>query len=140
MQKQILETPRLMIREMSLGDLDFVATLLADPEVMRYYPKCYSREEAGAWIQRQINRYAKHGHGLWLVLDELRGGYSITCTSQIVLLKALTKLSPHGDTNGFAIQAKDLDHEDRGYLRSLFEPISAQHRRSGPHLSGMGRP
>ncbi len=73
MQKQILETPRLMIREMSLGDLDFVATMLADPEVMRYYPKCYSREEAEAWIQRQINRYAKHGHGLWLVLDKRTG-------------------------------------------------------------------
>jgi [ribosomal protein S5]-alanine N-acetyltransferase len=73
MPKQILETPRLILREVSLGDLDFVATMLADPEVMRYYPKCYSREEAETWIQRQINRYAKHGHGLWLALDKATG-------------------------------------------------------------------
>ncbi len=35
----ILETPRLILCEMSLADLDFVAAMLADPEVMRYYPK-----------------------------------------------------------------------------------------------------
>ena len=56
MQKQILETPRLILREMSLADLDFVAAMLADPEVMRYYPKCYSRQEAETWIGRQMNR------------------------------------------------------------------------------------
>jgi len=54
---------------MSLDDLDFVAAMLADPEVMRFYPKCYSREEAGAWVRRQLDRYERHGHGLWLVLD-----------------------------------------------------------------------
>ena len=71
--KQILETPRLLLREMSLADLDFVAAMLADPEVMRYYPKCYSREEAETWIERQMKRYARHGHGLWLVLDKASG-------------------------------------------------------------------
>jgi RimJ/RimL family protein N-acetyltransferase len=69
----ILETSRLILREMSLDDLDFVAAMLADPEVMRYYPKCYSRAEAGIWIERQMKRYARHGHGLWLVLDKATG-------------------------------------------------------------------
>jgi RimJ/RimL family protein N-acetyltransferase len=69
----ILETPRLILREMSLADLDFVAAMLADPEVMRYYPKCYSREEAQTWVERQMKRYARHGHGLWLVLDKASG-------------------------------------------------------------------
>jgi hypothetical protein len=31
---------------MSMDDLDFIAVQLADPEVMRFYPKCYSREES----------------------------------------------------------------------------------------------
>ena len=44
--KTILETPRLVLREMTLGDLDFIADLLAHPEVMRFYPKCHSRDEA----------------------------------------------------------------------------------------------
>ena len=71
--KQILETPRLLLREMALADLDFVAAMLANPEVMRYYPNCYSREEAATWIERQLKRYARHGHGLWLVLDKASG-------------------------------------------------------------------
>ena len=73
MQKQILETSRLILREMSLDDLDFVAEMLAHPEVMRYYPKCYSRDEAETWTQRQMNRYARHGHGLWLALEKATG-------------------------------------------------------------------
>ena len=67
------DTPRLRFRELSLDDLDFVAAMLADPEVMRYYPKCYSRDEAVQWIGRQLDRYRDHGHGLWLVLDRSAG-------------------------------------------------------------------
>jgi RimJ/RimL family protein N-acetyltransferase len=58
---------------MSPADLDFVAAMLAAPEVMRYYPKVYSREEAKQWIERQLDRYAKHAHGLWLALDKITG-------------------------------------------------------------------
>jgi [ribosomal protein S5]-alanine N-acetyltransferase len=71
--QQILETARLILREMSSDDLEFVAAMLADPEVMRYYPRCYSREEAEIWIQRQVRRYARHGHGLWLAIDKATG-------------------------------------------------------------------
>jgi RimJ/RimL family protein N-acetyltransferase len=67
------ETPRLRLREMSLGDLDFIASMLAHPEVMRFYPKLYSREEAVQWIERQLDRYVRHGHGLWLAEDRATG-------------------------------------------------------------------
>ncbi|MGE0452657.1 MAG: GNAT family N-acetyltransferase [Vicinamibacteria bacterium] len=63
----ILETERLALREMEQGDLDFVSAMLADPEVMRYYPQTYSREEAAEWIRKQSERYERDGHGLWLV-------------------------------------------------------------------------
>jgi RimJ/RimL family protein N-acetyltransferase len=69
----ILETARLALREMSPDDLDFVAAMLADPEVMRYYPRCYSREESLGWIERQRKRYARHGHGLWLAVEKNTG-------------------------------------------------------------------
>ena len=69
----ILETSRLRLREMSLADLDFVAAMLSHPEVMRFYPKLYSREEAEAWIERQLGRYARNGHGLWLAEDRATG-------------------------------------------------------------------
>src|SRR5947208_2714367 len=67
--KTILETERLRLRELEPSDLDFVAAMLDDPEVMRYYPKRYTRAEAQDWLERQLLRYAAHGHGLWLVLD-----------------------------------------------------------------------
>jgi len=68
--KHVLDTRRFILREMSLDDLDFVAAMLADPDVMQFYPKCHSREEAKSWVERQTNRYAQHGHGLWLVSDK----------------------------------------------------------------------
>lgn len=69
----ILETPRLMLRELSLEDLDFVAGMLGDPQVMRFYPKCYSRDDTRAWLRRQLDRYELHGHGLWLVIEKATG-------------------------------------------------------------------
>lgn len=63
----MLETERLALRELQPSDLDFVASMLADPEVMRFYPKCYTREESAEWLDRQRRRYETDGHGLWLV-------------------------------------------------------------------------
>ena len=71
--KIILETPRLVLRELTLDDLDFMASMLAHPKVMRFYPNCYSRDEAEAWVRRQMDRYAQHGHGGWLALDKATG-------------------------------------------------------------------
>jgi RimJ/RimL family protein N-acetyltransferase len=69
----VLQTERLQLREMTLADLDFIAAMLSDPEVMRFYPRLYTREEARAWVERQLQRYVEHGHGLWLVVDGLSG-------------------------------------------------------------------
>jgi RimJ/RimL family protein N-acetyltransferase len=66
-------SPRLAFRELTPGDLDFVADLLGHPEVMRYYPKVQTRDEAMAWIDRQLGRYARDGHGMWLVSDRATG-------------------------------------------------------------------
>lgn len=69
----ILQSERLTFRELTPDDLDFVAEMLGDPEVMRYYPKCYSRSEAQVWLDRQRQRYRYHGFGLWLVSDRQTG-------------------------------------------------------------------
>ena len=71
--RNILESERLALREMTIDDLDFIAGMLAHPEVMRYYPKCYSRSQAEEWVNRQIGRYHSHGYGLWLVSDKTTG-------------------------------------------------------------------
>ncbi len=74
MPRLILETARLRLREMTLDDLDFMSTLLGDAEVMRYYPKPLSRDEAREWIERQHQRYADFGHGHWLAESRETGG------------------------------------------------------------------
>jgi RimJ/RimL family protein N-acetyltransferase len=65
--KVTLVTPRLVLREFTLDDLDFLAEMLADPEVMRYYPKVATRDEARESLERQFRRYEQDGHGPWLV-------------------------------------------------------------------------
>ena len=69
----ILTTPRLILRTMSHADLDFLAELLGDPEVMRYYPKVLDRVEAATWIDKNLQRYRDHGYGLWIVEDRNTG-------------------------------------------------------------------
>jgi RimJ/RimL family protein N-acetyltransferase len=68
--KTILETPRLLLREMSPDDLDFLAAMLGHPEVTRFYPQVYSRQEVELSIRRTLDCYANHGHGLWLVVEK----------------------------------------------------------------------
>jgi RimJ/RimL family protein N-acetyltransferase len=65
----VLETDRLILRELKLTDLDFVETMLAHPEVMHYFPRCLTRKESEEWIHRQRRRYARDGHGYWLAVD-----------------------------------------------------------------------
>ena len=69
----ILQTARLILRELDLADLDFVAAMLAYPEVMRFWPRCYTRAEAEDWIARQQARYARDGFGYWLVVEQATG-------------------------------------------------------------------
>lgn len=63
-----IETERLLLRRLSLADLDFVAEMLADPEVMEFWPRPYTRAEAAGWIRRQQARYEEDGHGYWLAV------------------------------------------------------------------------
>lgn len=66
----VLETARLILRELTEADLDFIAALVGDAEVMRHYPRTLSREEARGWIDRCAARYARDGHALWLAIDK----------------------------------------------------------------------
>lgn len=60
-------TARLRFREMVRTDLDDLARMLGDPETMRFYPAPKTRGESAAWIDGMQERYARDGHGLWLI-------------------------------------------------------------------------
>lgn len=65
--QDILQTPRLNLRELADSDLDFLFRMLGNPVVMRFYPHAYSPDETRMWLQRQQQSYENHGHGIWLV-------------------------------------------------------------------------
>ena len=52
---------------MQHSDIDLMADMLGDPEVMRFYPAPKTREQAAAWIAWNEENYAKHGYGLWII-------------------------------------------------------------------------
>jgi RimJ/RimL family protein N-acetyltransferase len=60
------------------ADLDNMAALLGDPEVMRFYPAPKSREESLAWIRWNQANYAEHGYGLWII-ETLAGEFVGDC-------------------------------------------------------------
>lgn len=63
----ILETPRFRLREFHQEDLDELAAMVADEEQMRFYPRPKTRDEASAWIARNLALYEGHGFGFWFI-------------------------------------------------------------------------
>jgi RimJ/RimL family protein N-acetyltransferase len=66
----VLETARLILRELSFDDLDFMAAMLGDAEVMRYFPAVEDRAGARRSIEKNRGRYERDGHGFWLAIDK----------------------------------------------------------------------
>lgn len=64
----ILETPRLLLRELTPEDAGALARILSDPETMLYYSVPYDRAGVEQWIARNRERYKKDGVGLWAML------------------------------------------------------------------------
>lgn len=65
---QILETERLVLREMEETDYEALCRMLQDPEVMYAYEHAFSDDEAWGWLHNQIRRYREEGFGLWAVI------------------------------------------------------------------------
>jgi [ribosomal protein S5]-alanine N-acetyltransferase len=79
---QILETTRLILRELTPEDADALARVISDPATMRFYVAPFDRSGVEQWIARNIRRYAANGHGLWAMIlkgsGELIGDCGLT--------------------------------------------------------------
>ena len=73
MCKQILETQRLILREMTDEDFPALCRMLRDPEVMYAYAHGFSEEESWDWLRRQQSRYETDGFGLWAMIEKKSG-------------------------------------------------------------------
>ena len=65
----IAETPRLFLRHFCENDLEYLAPILADPEVMKFSLKgVKNKEETKEFIQKIISDYKTKGYSLYAVI------------------------------------------------------------------------
>ena len=72
-----IETDRLRLRIICSDDLDDLATLIADPDVVKYVGngKPAGREEAAKAVESIIAHWQKHGFGRWIAADKTNGAF-----------------------------------------------------------------
>lgn len=71
----IMETPRLILRNMELTDAPFFFELNSDPEVTKYTGDGAFKtiQEAEDITHYVISQYTKYGYGRWLVIEKESG-------------------------------------------------------------------
>ena len=65
--RMVLETKRLLLREMRPDDFQALFLVFGNPETMWHYTYTFDGQHVKDWIERNINRYQKDGFGLWAV-------------------------------------------------------------------------
>jgi RimJ/RimL family protein N-acetyltransferase len=75
MTRHELRTPRLLLRAWRDSDREPFAAMNADPEVMRWFPSTYTREQSDAGVDRFLAHHETHGFTAWAleVVDSERG-------------------------------------------------------------------
>ena len=64
----IIETKRLILREMNIDDFNALNKVFSDTSNMQHYPYSFDDERVKNWINRNIERYKIFGFGLWAVV------------------------------------------------------------------------
>lgn len=75
----VLETERLRFRPLTLDDVDDLAALYADPEVMFHFDGTRTREQARAEIERIQGQYATYGFHFWATTLRADGRFIGRC-------------------------------------------------------------
>ena len=69
----MIETSRLLLREMGPEDFDALYAVLADSDIMQHYPYTFDEARVRNWINKNIERYRVFGFGLWAVCLQSSG-------------------------------------------------------------------
>ena len=71
----LIETARLLLRAPTVEDLDALAAMFADEEVMRYIGAggALGRDRARATLEREIAHHAERGWGEWITVERASG-------------------------------------------------------------------
>ena len=95
--RMVLETKRLLLREMNPDDYQALFLVLSSPETMWHYPYTFDGQHVRDWIERNIKRYQKDGFGLWAVCLKQSGEVIGDCglTLQKINEKTLPEIGYH---------------------------------------------
>ena len=77
MKEMILETKRLLLRELKQDDFNNICKLLQDPIVMYAYEGAFSKKEVQEWLDKQLRRYQNDGFGLWGMIEKEFNGQQV---------------------------------------------------------------
>ena len=61
----VLQTPRLNLRTLTMADADNLLGIYSDPVAMKFYPSTRDRAQTEEYIQRTLDRYQNDGYGFW---------------------------------------------------------------------------
>jgi [ribosomal protein S5]-alanine N-acetyltransferase len=67
----VIETPRLILRHLTLEDTEALAAIYADPIVMEFFHNTRSRQETRQKIENTIQSYQQYGLGTWATIYKL---------------------------------------------------------------------
>ena len=136
------------------ADLDDIAALLGDEQVIRYYPRPKTRDEAARWISWNRRLYAEHGFGLWAIRLIDSGEFVGECGLTIQVVDGVKEVEvgchvmPAHQRRGYSGEAaacRDGAHEQFsiGRLIAVINPANFPSRavaeRIGPRLETHAR-
>ncbi len=107
----MIETERLLLREMTEDDFPALYKVLADSDIMKHYPYIFDENKVKNWILRNIERYRVFGFGLWAVCLKETGEMIGDCglTMQLINGQIKPEIGYHiradKQRNGFAKEA-----------------------------------
>ena len=107
----ILETPRLRLEPYNMTHLDRLFEINSNPDVMRHIAPVQSRDETRAYIENNMQRFKRLGHGWWAVIEtatgHMVGGVCIQHTAHVETaeLEVGWRLHPDAQGQGYATEA-----------------------------------
>ena len=105
----IIETKRLLLREMNDDDFQSLYKVLADADTMQHYPYAFDENRVRNWIARNVERYRIFGFGLWAVCLKATGEMIGDCGLTMQLING--EIKPE---IGYHIRA---DQQRKGYAK-----------------------
>ena len=105
----VIETKRLLLRDMTENDYDALYKVLADSDIMQHYPYTFDKARVRGWISKNIERYRIFGFGLWAVCLKETGEMIGDCGLTMQLINGQIK-----PEIGYHIRK---DQQRRGYAK-----------------------